>query len=215
MEVKRQIAIKAAKYLENYASIGFGSGSTVNEVLKAVNWKKNKAFSASSSTSIQLNQLGISERKYPQEVEIVVDGADQIVNDAKMFIKGGGGALMREKVLWEAARKILVVAEEKKLTDTPSFPLAIEVLPYAHILVKKIISSWEEIQQITLRTTPQGLPFRTDNGNWIFDVSYEEIDLLRLDVQLKRIPGVLETGIFKFDDKPITVLTERKEVEFF
>ncbi len=214
MNAKKIIAKKTLNYLNGISEAGFGSGSTVNCVLEYIDQLDiKKCLSGSSSTSIQLAKAGTSEINYAKEIGILVDGADQIIGDRKLFIKGGGGALFREKILWEVAKRIIVVAEERKWVEKPSYPIAIEVLPFAHLFIKEKLDGMEEVTRTMVRMTSHGIPFHTDNGNWIIDVHYEEIDLIEFEKKVKLIPGVIETGIFKFENKPLTILTERREVE--
>ncbi len=214
MDAKRIIAKKAVKYIKGHSTVGFGSGSTVNCVLDEITQSGlKKGFSGSSSTSIQLMQKGIFEGSFPKEIIILIDGADQIIGEGDYFIKGGGGALLREKVLWQATKKIIVVAEERKWVKSPDFPLAVEVLPFAHEVVKNQLIELNGVVKAEVRITPQGIPFYTDNGNWILDIHYTKDDLVQINEMAKSIPGVIETGFFQFDNKEIMIITERREVK--
>jgi ribose 5-phosphate isomerase A len=127
-------------------------------------------------------------------IDIVFDGADQIDGKFNM-IKGGGGALLREKILISAAKKVVIMADAAKFVQSFSRPVPIEVHPMARSVV------WQKLVQIggqpVLRTLEKGYPFVTENGNLILDASFPSItDAKKMEVELKNIAGVLEAGLF-------------------
>ena len=128
------------------------------------------------------------------QTEVVFDGADQI--DAKFnMIKGGGGALLREKVVHLAANQIVIAAESSKFVQTFTWPVPIEVHPFAiHIVRKKLEDMGGRPK---LRMLKESYPYVTENGNFILDTIFDfSSDIRRQEVELKSIAGVVEVGLF-------------------
>ena len=197
--LKRQSAAKALDIilpkLYEDSIIGIGTGSTVDlfiEMLAEKNPVFKAAVSSSERSSKLLEQKGI-EVSLLNDVggpDIYVDGADEY-DDKKQLIKGGGGALTREKIIAYSAREfICIVDESKKVNRLGSFPLAIEVLEYARSFVAR------EIVKLGGKPTYR-TGFVTDQGNQILDVLNLDYAVpYELEIRLNRIPGVLENGIF-------------------
>jgi ribose 5-phosphate isomerase A len=197
--LKRQSAAKALDIilpkLYEDSIIGIGTGSTVDlfiEMLAEKNPVFKAAVSSSERSSKLLEQKGI-EVSLLNDVggpDIYVDGADEY-DDKKQLIKGGGGALTREKVIAYSAREfICIVDESKKVNRLGSFPLAIEVLEYARSFVAR------EIVKLGGKPTYR-TGFVTDQGNQILDVLNLDYAVpYELEIRLNRIPGVVENGIF-------------------
>jgi ribose 5-phosphate isomerase A len=197
--LKRQSAAKALDIilpkLYEDSIIGIGTGSTVDlfiEMLAEKNPVFKAAVSSSERSSKLLEQKGI-EVSLLNDVggpDIYVDGADEY-DDKKQLIKGGGGALTREKIIAYSAREfICIVDESKKVNRLGSFPLAIEVLEYARSFVAR------EIVKLGGRPTYR-TGFVTDQGNQILDVLNLDYAVpYELEIRLNRIPGVVENGIF-------------------
>ena len=197
--LKRQSAAKALDIilpkLYEDSIIGIGTGSTVDlfiEMLAEKNPVFKAAVSSSERSSKLLEQKGI-EVSLLNDVggpDIYVDGADEY-DDKKQLIKGGGGALTREKIIAYSAREfICIVDESKKVNRLGSFPLAIEVLEYARSFVAR------EIVQLGGKPTYR-TGFVTDQGNQILDVLNLDYAVpYELEIRLNRIPGVVENGIF-------------------
>jgi ribose 5-phosphate isomerase A len=136
----------------------------------------------------------VDENKMP-EVDVVFDGADEV--DAKFnMIKGGGGALLREKIVHSAAKRIVIAAESTKFVPTFSWPVPIEIHPFAiHIVKKKL----EDIAggRPKMRMLKEGYPYVTENGNFILDTLFDfPSDISQQEVELKNIAGVIEVGLF-------------------
>lgn len=191
--------------IKKYDVLGFGSGITAAKVLRILKKEVNKQFKGiPSSTQIERVALSLGFEilpfSYLNLVEAVIDGADQIVS-SKYIIKGGGGALFRERLLWESAKKIFVFVPKKRLVDKISAPLPVEVHPYALRLVEKRIA--ELGGRPKLRTDRKGYPKVTENGFFILDVKFSELE--RID-EIRRIPGVLEVGLFIYDKVKIIAL---------
>jgi ribose 5-phosphate isomerase A len=128
------------------------------------------------------------------DIDVVFDGADQIDSDFNM-IKGGGGALLREKVLISAANKVVILADETKFVKRLTQPIPIEIHKFARSLVMKRLK--EVGGSPKLRTMEKGYPSVTENGNIVLDTSFSSLGNPRSkEIELKSIPGVLEVGIF-------------------
>jgi ribose 5-phosphate isomerase A len=197
--LKRQSAAKALDIilpkLYEDSIIGIGTGSTVDLFIEMLA-EKNPVFKAVVSSSERSSKLLVQkgiEVSLLNDVggpDIYVDGADEY-DDKKQLIKGGGGALTREKIIAYSAREfICIVDESKKVNRLGSFPLAIEVLEYARSFVAR------EIVKLGGKPTYR-TGFVTDQGNQILDVLNLDYAVpYELEIRLNRIPGVVENGIF-------------------
>ncbi len=194
-EKKRNAAKAALDYVEPGIVLGVGTGSTVNELIRllpTVRERIDKVVSSSRATTEQLENLDfkVSTLNEAGPVDLYVDGADE-ANKRLHLIKGGGGALTREKVLAGAARRFVCIIDESKFVGMlGTFPLPIEVLPMAQSFVSR--------QLLKLRAQPvwrEG--FVTDNGNHILDVHDLSIpNPIEMETRLNQIPGILTVGIF-------------------
>ncbi|GAB4136773.1 MAG: ribose-5-phosphate isomerase RpiA [Planctomycetota bacterium] len=201
---KRAAARAAADLVQSGMRIGLGSGSTFLFALErlAERIRDEKLDVAgvptSSGTEQAARRLSIPLIG-PDDVDtldLAIDGADEI-DPRRNLIKGGGGALVREKIVAASAHEMLVVADEGKLVEVlgKSFPLPIEILPFGRTqTIRRIEATGCEAR---LRTAESGEPFVSDNGNPIVDCRYEGIDdpAMLHDV-LAAIPGVVESGLF-------------------
>ena len=152
------------------------------------------------TTSIQIKieaekvGLKIVDESSFDDLEVVFDGADQIDSDFNM-IKGGGGALLREKVLISAANKVVILADVTKFVKQLTQPIPIEVHKFARSPVMKRLK--EVGGSPKLRTMDKGYPYITENGNIVLDTSFSSLGNPRgKEIELKSIPGVLEVGLF-------------------
>jgi len=193
--MKRLAAEEALKYLPDSGIIGVGTGSTVNhfiDVFAAVKHKYEGAVSSSEASTERMKALGIRVLDLNQTggLEVYVDGADES-NKQLHLIKGGGGALTREKIIAGASKKFVCIADESKLVDVMGeFPLPVEVIPMARSFVAREI--------VKLGGTPVWREdFITDNGCLILDVQNLQImEPVKLEDQLNAIAGVVTVGIF-------------------
>jgi ribose 5-phosphate isomerase A len=195
-EQGKQAAAKSAlDFIEADMVIGVGSGSTVNYFiaeLKRVKDKIEGAVAASIATATQLQSIGIPvlDLNSVGELPLYIDGADEI-DPSKQMIKGGGGALLREKIIAVACKQFICIADRtKQVEELGAFPVAVEVIPMARSLVAR------EIVQLggdpVYRTG-----FVTDNGNVILDVyNLKLLNPKTMEATLKNIVGVVESGIF-------------------
>ncbi len=200
---KRNVAKAALEFIEPGTALGVGTGSTVNfliDMLPEVRDKIDSVVSSSKASTSLLEQLGftVSTLNEIGDIDLYIDGADES-NKRLQLIKGGGGALTREKVLAAAARRFICIADDSKLVGMlGAFPLPIEVLPMAQELVSR--------RMLKMRGNPvwrEG--FVTDNGNHILDVSGLQIsNPIEMEARINRIPGVVTVGIFA--DRPADIL---------
>ena len=192
---KRDAAKAAMEFIEPGTTLGVGTGSTVNyliEMLPEIRDKIDRVVSSSkaSTTLLQENGFEVSTLNEVGDYDLYIDGADES-NKRLQLIKGGGGALTREKVLAAAARRFICIVDDTKLVGMlGSFPLPIEVLPMAQELVSR--------RMLKMRGQPiwrEG--FITDNGNHILDIHDLQIpNPLEMEARINRIPGVVTVGIF-------------------
>ena len=192
---KRQAAQAAMEFIEPGMTVGVGTGSTVNfliEMLPSIRDQIDRVVSSSKASTKLLKENGfeVSTLNEVGDYDIYIDGADES-NKRLQLIKGGGGALTREKVLAAAARRFVCIVDDTKLVGMlGSFPLPMEVLPMAQQMVSRRI--------VKMRGQPiwrEG--FVTDNGNHILDVHDLQIsNPLEMEARINRIPGVVTVGIF-------------------
>lgn len=193
--MKTQAAKAALEYFYDDIVLGIGTGSTINcliELLPQVKHKIKAAVASSIATERLLHALGIDVVDFTtiDTLQLYIDGADSY-NNLKQLIKGGGGALTREKILAYASKKFICLVDATKQADVlGKFPVPIEVLPMARSYVAR------EIVKLgghpVLRQN-----FVTDNGNIIIDVNRLEITQpIALETTLNNIPGVISNGIF-------------------
>ena len=204
-DLKRMAGEKAVEFVPENEYIGIGTGSTVNYFIKALaaSGKQIKgAVSSSNATSALLEQYGIPEVTLSDVIRLAVyiDGADEI-NHSLQMIKGGGGALLREKIVASASDKFVCIADESKYASRlGKFPLPVEVIPHARSLVsRKLVAMGGEPE---LR-----VGFTTFNGNQIVDVHGLHIDRpVSMEDEINRITGVVENGIFGHNAADVLIL---------
>lgn len=199
---KRVAAEKAVEFVENDMILGLGTGSTVAFVLQALARKvkeglKIKGIPTSEATAKLARELGIelTDFDHHQVCDLVIDGADE-VNGNLDLIKGGGGALLREKVVASSGRKFIVIVDSQKLVEKlGKFHVPVEVIQFASPLVQAKVADLGGSGK--LRLLPSGQPFVTDEGNYILDCNFGLIDKpAELAEQLEKIPGIVEHGLF-------------------
>lgn len=191
-------------------TLGLGSGSTVaaliEELSPLIMAKSKRITGVPTSTQIEIvaSRNGINLTPFTGSVDLVIDGADQI--DAGLnLVKGGGGALLREKVIMSSAKEVAIIASEEKFSRRlceKGVRVPVEVVPLARESAKVKLSMLGGVPEE--RLLPKGYPYFTENGNLILDTMLEPVeDPKTIEVRLKAVPGVVEVGIFTF--KPITV----------
>ena len=210
--LKKSVAKAALDYIEHGMIVGVGSGSTVNyfiEELKSVKNKIEAAVASSLETEKRIKALGIPvwDLNSVGDLPLYIDGADEI-NANKQMIKGGGGALTREKIVATVAKKFVCIADQTKKVDLlGTFPVAIEVIPMARSYVAREI--------VKLGGDPvyrQG--FVTDNGNVILDVyNLKILEAISWEENLNNIVGVVCNGVFGKRPADILLLASESEVK--
>jgi ribose 5-phosphate isomerase A len=194
-EKKRAVALEALRFVDESMVLGVGTGSTVNQFIHALKARKiqpKAAVSSSAATSKLLRDAGIEELDLNSagELSVYIDGADEATRTGSL-IKGGGGALTREKIIAAASRKFVCLVDDSKLVPTLGrFPLPVEVIPMARSYVARRL--------VGLGGQPvwrEGVV--TDNGNQILDVHHLSIvDPVTLESAIDGIAGVVSVGLF-------------------
>jgi ribose 5-phosphate isomerase A len=202
MNPKQLAAEKAVSFLEDGMAVGLGTGSTAYWAIEKIGEKVNKegwkikAIATSNGSEEQARRLGIPIMDFSsvKSIDITIDGADE-VNPKLQLIKGGGGALLREKIVATNSKQMIVVADESKWVKTlGKFPLPVEV----------VLFGWERTFDKLLmlgceakRRMKGTIPYLTDNGNYIVDCAFGEIDdPPALHELVNAITGVVDNGLF-------------------
>jgi ribose 5-phosphate isomerase A len=202
MNSKLNAAKKAAELVDDGMVIGIGSGSTVELFLKELGkriesegievWGVPSSYQ-SHLLAVENGIIVVDLFQFP-ELDLCIDGADQI-DSAFNCIKGGGGALTREKIVASASDKFVVIADSSKLVEKLNMPIPVEVIPFAYGYVeKKIAKLGGEIKLRQSRGKVGAVV--SDNGNFIADCSMVIDDAEKVEKELNNIPGVVENGIF-------------------
>lgn len=203
-ELKRMAAAEAVKQVKG-GIIGVGTGSTVNhfiDLLAGIKQTIDGAVSSSEASTERMKSLGIPvvDLNATGELDLYVDGADESTRHLHL-IKGGGGALTREKIVAGASKRFICIADESKLVDVlGEFPLPVEVIPMARSHVAR--------QLVKLGGTPVWRDgFITDNGNIILDVHNLRImEPVKMEQEINNIAGVVTTGIFALRPADLLIL---------
>ncbi len=207
-EHKKMAAMRAVEMVEPGMRIGLGTGSTAAQFVALLGARVKAGLSVICvPTSEETRKFGesrgitMSTLEEVPELDIVFDGADEIDAELRM-IKGGGGALLREKIVAMAADRVVIMVDDSKLVDTlGAFKLPVEVVKFGLTATRDMIETLAADcgceGEIELRMTAEGQPFISDNGNYILDCNFGKIeDPEELDDALKFIPGVVESGLF-------------------
>ncbi|CAI8342074.1 MAG: Ribose-5-phosphate isomerase A [Gammaproteobacteria bacterium] len=209
---KIQVASAALEYIENGQIIGIGSGSTVNcliEQLDKVKSKIDAVVSSSEATTklVKSKNIRVIDLKESGRIPLYIDGADES-NQHKQLIKGGGGALTREKIVAHASDKFVCMIDDSKLVDTlGSFPLPIEVIGMSQSLVS--------LEMIKLGGRPVLREnYLTDNNNIIVDTHNLQIQQpIKLEQEINNIPGVVTTGLFAMRGADILLVSNGSNID--
>lgn len=202
---KQAAAVRAVELVRSGMRVGLGSGSTaiyatrrIAERLRAGDLVNITAFPSSNSTAQEAIRLGIPmlPDELPVNLDLTIDGADEVDPDLNL-IKGGGGSLLREKILAQASAREIIVVDETKLSPQlgTNWPVPVEVLPFGWQSQARYIetlgASW------AVRSSPDGTPFITDSGNLILDCRFGLIaDARHLAAMLNQRAGITEHGLF-------------------
>lgn len=202
LSIKKCLAHEAASLVMSGMVIGLGSGSTSKEFIRAVAERKNRegldirAIASSKDSYFLATSLGIpmlNDEEFT-DVDLVVDGADEVDQQLRM-IKGGGGAVFREKILLQAGRRRIILADESKNVDVLGrFGVPLEISPFGRAAIIQALASKGYFG--SLREESKGQPFITNNGNYIYDIHtpsfYPNPEETLL--QLLQIHGIIEVG---------------------
>jgi ribose 5-phosphate isomerase A len=205
---KLAAARRALSFVEPKMRLGLGTGSTASLFVELLAAEVQGGLSVlcvptSEETRALAAKLGIPLTTLDETplLDLTIDGADEVDNELRL-IKGGGGALLREKIVATASDRMVVIADESKRVDKlGTFPLPVEVVRFGVTATRNMIEMLAHDSgcngEITLRTGKDGKPFLTDGGNYIFDCAFGSVDDPEsLDEALKFIPGVVENGLF-------------------
>lgn len=208
-ELKQAVARAAIDYVVEGEIIGVGTGSTANffiEELGKIRDRIRGAVASSEATAARLKAQGIAvfDLNDIERMPVYVDGADEINHQGAM-IKGGGGALTREKIVASVADRFICIADESKLVDVlGKFPLPVEVIPMAVSAVGRRLASLGASPVVRMR---EGQPYLTDNGCQIIDAAGMQItEPLILERQINDIPGVVSVGLFAAQSASVCLL---------
>lgn len=204
MDPKEQAGRKSAEYVKSGMVVGLGTGSTAAWAIRAIAERvKNqeieniRCIPTSSNTRKLADELGLDIRGLEdvEWVDLTIDGADQVDGNLNL-IKGHGGALLREKVVAFSSGEVIIIVDESKLTKNlgEGCPVPVEVIPFAEAVVRQaLVNLGAEVEPLMDGDDP----FITDNDNLILDCLYREpFDPKRMEREIKRIPGVVESGLF-------------------
>jgi ribose 5-phosphate isomerase A len=223
--VKELLARKAVEFVRDGSVVGLGSGSTakafIEELSRLVAEKGIRITLVATSVDSELKALEVGLGPYlappwaVDSIDLAVDGADEISRD-RIFIKGGGGAMVREKVIDYRASTLVIIAEAHKLVDRlPSNrPIPIEVLPAAWRLVARDVERrWGGKTELRACKCGGKLgPLISDNGNFILDWVPPGPAYPELEDELKAIPGVVDTGLFAKRRDAVVLLADERGV---
>ncbi|WP_337866420.1 ribose-5-phosphate isomerase RpiA [Ignavibacterium sp.] len=201
MTKKLNAAKKSIEYIQDGMTVGLGTGSTVELMIEELSKKINtglniKCVSTSNRTTKFANNLGIMIHEFDSvaKIDLTIDGADE-VDPYLRGIKGGGGALLYEKIVaYNSEKNIWIVDDSKLVNKLGSFPLPIEVVPFA---ARKLVVKFEQMKLNPVVRKSDNKNIVTDSGHFIIDCRIGEIDdATALEKELKMIPGVVEVGLF-------------------
>lgn len=201
--LKLKVAKHLVSLLPDHGIIAMGSGTTVNAIITELsNIQTSLRFvSASRSTSLELQKHGLPEVPLAYAMQqgtlLCIDGADQVLpSNPHLIVKGHGGALVQEKVMWTGSSSVWVAIDESKLANSLSVSVPIAIIPNAFYQITKELNRWEMIDHHSL-LRKGGLPYNTDEGNYILHLHMtDNVNLEDVAPQLKALSGVVDTGIF-------------------
>ncbi len=199
--LKREAAAQAAALVQDGMVVGLGTGSTAAFLIEALIARKPNILciptSERSAAQAQAGGLRVVGFDTHTSIDLCIDGADEIKRDSLDLVKGLGGALLREKIVASAARRLVIIADGGKLVDWlgTHAPVPVEVTQFGWELTRARLA--ELAEGVQRRARPDGGPFLTDGGNFILDCSTGAIaDAAALDRRMRQIVGVVETGLF-------------------
>lgn len=207
-DLRRAAAARALALVEDGMRLGIGTGSTANVFVELLGARVRDGLTLTGVPTSEATRIAAEREGIPlatledcPELDLTIDGADEIDGGMRL-VKGGGGALLREKIVAFASRRMVVIADAAKSVATlGAFPLPVEVNPFGlgatRIAVARAIEGAGCAGELVLRASPAGAPFVTDGGHLILDAHLGIIaDPERLSAALWAVPGVVEHGLF-------------------
>ena len=208
-ELKQAVAHAAIRYVVDGEIVGVGTGSTANFFIDALGEIRHRikgAVASSEATAARLAARGVPVFDLNQidQIPVYIDGADEIDHSGAM-IKGGGGALTREKIVASVAEKFICIADQSKLVDVlGQYPLPVEVIPMATSSVTRALRDLGADPVVRMR---DGAPYMTDNQGYILDLNGLQInDPKALEQQINQLPGVVSVGLFALKGAAVCLL---------
>lgn len=207
MDAKEAAARRAVGYVQNGMVLGLGSGSTAAWAIQAIGERlqKEKLRVRGVPTSLRSRKLAealhipLIDLYETDEIDLTIDGADE-VDPALHLIKGGGGALVREKIVACASRQLIIICDESKLKPVlGAFPLPVAIIPFGWETTRQRLEALHPEAAITLRQAAgaSGAPYKTDDGLYILDMHLGQIaDVPDMERRIKQTVGVVEAGLF-------------------
>ncbi|WP_018986546.1 ribose-5-phosphate isomerase RpiA [Methylophilus methylotrophus] len=205
MNDKQAVALEAASYVKNEMIVGLGTGSTANYFIEALAERQKTenlrvtTVASSNISMIKAQSVGLTVLSLAQlsQIDLYVDGADEITPD-NTLLKGRGYDLVMEKLLAKAAKQFIVVADKSKLVDRigTHYPIPIEVMPFAWQAAKRSIEAIGGVGDLRPNAAKDGLCI-TSHGSLVLDMRFDaSLDAHALNALLNNVPGVVEHGIF-------------------
>jgi ribose 5-phosphate isomerase A len=201
-DFKRLAAIAALDEIRDGMVVGLGTGSTASHFIQELGARVGAGLSVvgiptSEASAVMARQVGIPLTDFSShsDIDVTVDGADEVSPDLEL-VKGLGGALVREKIVAKASRRVVIVVDEAKLVERlgSRAVIPVEVIPFAADLVMRRLASWGGEPRIRQK---EGKPFVSDNGNLVVDWKHGPIEQpSALEKQIKEITGVVDSGLF-------------------
>jgi ribose 5-phosphate isomerase A len=201
-EEKEAAALASLEFVRDGDVVGLGTGSTATRAIALLGERvqaglRIRGIPTSGKTGELAASLGIPLTSFDQvqQIDVTIDGADEVDSQLQL-IKGGGGALLREKIVASASRQFVIIVDSSKRVETlGKFPVPVEVIGFAQALVKKRLE--DSGAEVTVRLLASGEPFLTDEGHHILDCHYGQIaDPAMLARMLSDMPGIVEHGLF-------------------
>lgn len=202
--LKRAAAEAAVELVQDGMVIGLGTGSTARFAVEALARRHRQGLRllgipTSERTAAQATALGIPLTSFAEhrQIDLTIDGADEVERGTLNLIKGRGGALLREKIVASASRKLVIIVDGSKIVDRLgiSVPVPVEVVPFGHEIIQAALEALGA--GVRLRVLATGELFVTDGGNRILDCDFGRIaDPAGLEEQIRRVVGVVDSGLF-------------------